>query len=112
MVSSVSADQKQQWFNTNSVTKSVTHPYQDGACRQNEEIFLKDQKYTKFTIRIFIVISVLAFIITVLVTSVINPNAVEGFFIGLIILGPIISVSVWIIYAAIRWILKAMPDDS
>ncbi len=74
-----------------------------------KKYFLKDQKYTKFTIRIFIVISVIVLIIGYILGVEANPSV--PFFSGLLCGISFVAV-VWVIYVVIRWILKAIPDDS
>ncbi len=75
-----------------------------------KKFFLKDQKYTKFTKRIFTVISILAFIIIFLIIMVVSEGERHGPLMGLTY-GAVTAACVWGIYGVIRWILKVFPDE-
>ena len=80
-----------------------------------KKFFLKNQKYTKVTKRIFTVISILPAIIAFIIVAIIEP--LDGFldFLAWILIGIIFcainALIVWGIYFVIRWILKALPDE-
>ena len=72
-----------------------------------KKYFLKNQKYTKFTLRMFTTISIIAFITGFIIMGWYIDDSIGG---GLVF-GVFCAASVWGIYAVIRWILKALPDS-
>ena len=64
--------------------------------------YFLDEKYNKFTKRLFTVISIGAFCIVFLASI--------GSVVGAVFYGIIYAGSVWILYFVFYWILKALPD--
>ena len=69
--------------------------------------FFLDPKYRKFRIRLTFGISIVATILSTIITFAIMGNE-EGALFGTVLPAPI----VWLSYAIIVWTLKALPDDN
>ena len=72
--------------------------------------YFLDESYRKFTRRVCAVLSILAGIIGLVVGIVVYNSGQYYIDIGAA-LGLLCVIGVWLLYWAIRWILKALPDE-
>lgn len=73
--------------------------------------YFLDQKYKSLRMRINIVLSVVAFLVSIIISFEINGGPyyhVENHY----VYGCLSAICIWAIYFTLRWILKALPDKN